>query len=98
MTATKQRQTNTKTPRTQEASAMTQREAQIRVAVLKSFPKPPNCMKTDIKLYKFDCGRINHWVPGKNGADIGPHSAFFIVRNNTIEMLPEVGEAFFIDI
>ena len=98
MTATKQRKIQTKAPISVEAREMTQKEAQIRVAVLKSFPKPPNCIKTDIKLYNFGCGRINHWVPGKNGADIGPNSAFFTVRNTTIEVLPEVGEPFFIDI
>ena len=91
MTATKQR----KMP---ETKAVNTQEAKIRVAVTKAFPKPLGCLKTDIKLYNFNCGRINHWVSGLNGADIGPHSAFFIVRENTIEVLPEVGEAFFIDI
>ena len=97
MTTVKTRQNQTLAPIKKEAVQMTPKEAKIRISVIKSFPKPPDCIKTDIKLYKFDCGRINHWVKGLNGYDIGPHSAFFIVRENTIEMLPEQGEPFFIN-
>lgn len=96
MTTVKTRQPSKLAPIKKEAVEMTPKEAKIRTAVIKSFPKPANCIKTDIKLYKFDCGRINHWVEGKNGYDIGPHSAFFIVREDAIEVLPEGAEGFFI--
>lgn len=98
MTNLKAARTKQNTPILTEGVKMNPKESKIRISVLKSFPKPLNCIKTDVKLYNFDCGRINHWVEGLNGADIGPNSAFFIVRNNTIEILPEVGEPFFIDI
>jgi hypothetical protein len=74
-----------------ETQTMNDRELKIRVAINKNMTRPDNRVKTDIIFYKWNAGRINHWVTREGSANYDIVSYYFTHETAEIKVFDDFG-------
>lgn len=81
----------TKLPRASKEADMQQLEAKVKKLVLDTLPEPPQCVKTEVILYKHKAGRINLWHKTKDSSNLDIISYYIVYDNSKIQILDDKG-------